>query len=56
MGYDHGESFPFGFNQIETSIGLNSKPIDLNQMELLGSKSQGKLSSRSYPIQFERKW
>ena len=41
MGYDHGESFPFDFE-------LNEIPF--------GSKSKGKLSPRSYPIQFQRKW
>ena len=41
MGYDRGGSFPFEF-------GPNESPF--------GSKSEGKLSSRSYPIQFERKW
>ena len=41
MGNDRGDSFP----------------IDLNQMEFhLGSKLKGKLSRRSYPIQYERKW
>ena len=40
MGYDHGDSFPFDFEP-------NGNPF--------GSKSKGKLSQRSYPIQFERK-
>ena len=40
MGYDHGDSFPFDFEP-------NGIPF--------GSKSKGKLSPRSYPIQFERK-
>ena len=41
MGYDRGDSFPFDFEP-------NRNPF--------GSKSKGKLSPRSYPIQFERKW
>ena len=42
MGYDRDDSFPFNFyNQIEI---------------LFGSKSKGKLSPRSYPIQCEGKW
>ena len=41
MGYDHGNSIPIDFEQ-------NLIPF--------GSKSKGKLSPRSYPIQFERKW
>ena len=41
MGYDHGDSFPF-----------DSEPNWIP----FGSKSKGKLSPRSYPIQFERKW
>ena len=41
MGYDRGDSFPFDFEP-------NGIP--------LGSKSKGKLSPRSYPIQCERKW
>ena len=41
MGYDRGESFPFDFE----SDGIP-----------FGSKSKGKQSTRSYPIQFERKW
>ena len=40
IGYDHGDSFPFDFEP-------NENPF--------GSKSKGKLPSRSYPIQFERK-
>ena len=40
MGYDRGDSFPF-------DIELNGIPFSL--------KSKGKLSPRSYPIQFERK-
>ena len=41
MGYDRGDSFPF-------DIEPNGIPF--------GSKSKGKLSPRSYPIQCERKW
>ena len=42
MEYDDlGDSFAFDFNPNEIPIG---------------SKSKGKLSSRSYSIQFERKW
>ena len=41
MGYDRGDSFPFDFEP-------NRNPF--------GSKSKGKLSPRSYLIQFERKW
>ena len=41
MGYDRGDSFPFDFKP-------NGIPF--------GSKSKGKLSPRSYPIQYERKW
>ena len=41
MGYDRGDSFPFDFES-------NGFPF--------GSKSKGKLSPRSYPIQCERKW
>ena len=41
MGYDRGDSFPFYFEP--TGIPF-------------GSKSKGKLSPRSYPIQCERKW
>ena len=41
MGYDRGASFPFDFEP-------NGIPF--------GSKSKGKLSPRSYPIRFERKW
>ena len=41
MGYDRDDSFPFD--------------IELNE-SALGSKSKGKLSPRSYHIQFERKW
>ena len=40
MGYDRGDSFPLDFEP-------NGNPF--------GSKSKGKLSPRSYPIQFERK-
>ena len=40
MGYDRGDSFPLDFEP-------NGNPF--------GSKSKGKLSSQSYPIQFERK-
>ena len=41
MGYDHDDSFTF-----------DSEPNGIP----FGSKSKGKLSPRSYPIQFERKW
>ena len=41
MGYDRGDSFPFDF-----------EPNGF----LFGSKSKGKLSPRSDPIQFEGKW
>ena len=41
MGYDRGDSFPSDFEP-------NRIPF--------GSKLKGKLSPRSYPIQFERKW
>ena len=41
MGYDRGDSFPFCFEP-------NVIPYV--------SKSKGKLSPRSYPIQCERKW
>ena len=41
MGYDRGDSFPCDFEP----TGIPS-----------GSKSKGKLSPRSYPIQCERKW
>ena len=41
MVYDGGDSFPFDF-----------EPIGLP----FGSKSKGKLSPRSYPIQCESKW
>ena len=41
MGYDRGYSFPFDFE-------ANGIPF--------GSKSKGKLSLRSYPIQSGRKW
>ena len=41
MGYDRGDSFPFDFEP-------NGVPF--------GSKLKGKLSPRSYPIQFEKKW
>ena len=41
MGYDRGDRFLFDFEP-------NGIPI--------GSKLKGKLSPRSYPIQFERKW
>ena len=40
MGYDRGNNFPFDFEP--------------NVIQF-GSKSNGKLSPRSYPIQFERK-
>ena len=40
MGYDRGENFPFDFQPNGISFG---------------SKSKGKLSPRSYPIQCERK-
>ena len=41
MGYDRGDTFPFDFE-------INGIPFD--------SKSKGKLSPRSYPIQSEIKW
>ena len=41
MRYDRGDSFPFDFEP-------NGNPF--------GSKTKGKLSPRSYPIQCERKW
>ena len=41
MGYDRGGRFPFNFE-------LKGNPF--------GSKSKGKLSPRSYPIDCERKW
>ena len=41
MGYDGVDSIPFDFEPNEI---------------LFGSKSKGKLSPRSYPIQCERKW
>ena len=41
MGYDRGDSFPFDFEP-------NGTPF--------GSKMKGKLSLRSYSIQFEGKW
>ena len=41
MGYDRGDSFPLDFEQNGSQFG---------------SKSKGKLSPRSYPIQYERKW
>ena len=41
MGYDRGDSYPFDFEP-------NGIPF--------ASKSKGKLSPRSYPIRFERKW
>ena len=41
MGYDRGDSFLFDFEP-------NGNPF--------GSKSKGKLSPRSYPIQCENKW
>ena len=41
MGCDRGDSFPFNF-----------EPIGIQ----FGSKLKGKLSPRSYPIQFKRKW
>ena len=41
MGYDRGDSFPIDF-----------KPYGAP----FGSKSKGKLSPRSYPIQCERNW
>ena len=41
MAYDRGGSFPFDFEPNEIPFG---------------SKSKWKLSPRSYPIQFERKW
>ena len=41
MGYGRGDRFPF-----------DSEPNGIP----FGSKSKGKLSPRSYPIQCERKW
>ena len=41
MEYDRGDSFPFDFEP-------NGIPF--------GSKAREKLSPRSYPVQFERKW
>ena len=41
MGYDRGDSFPFDF-----------EPNGIR----FGSKLKGKLSPRSYPIQFENNW
>ena len=41
MGYDRGDCFPYDFEPNGFSFG---------------SKSKGKLSPRSYPIQCERKW
>ena len=41
MGYDRGDSFLF-------DLEPKGNPF--------GSKSKGKLSARSYPIQLERKW
>ena len=41
MGYAHGDSFPSDFEP-------NGVPF--------GSKSKGKLSPGSYPIQYEWKW
>ena len=41
MGYNRGDSFPLDFEP-------NGNPF--------GSKSIGKMSPRSYPIQCERKW
>ena len=41
MGYDRGDSFPLNFEP-------NGNPF--------GSKLNGELSSRSYPIHCERKW
>ena len=41
MGYDRGDSSSFGFEPNGNTFG---------------SELKGKLSSRSYPIQFEWKW
>ena len=41
MGYDRGDSFPLDFEPNRIPFGL---------------KSKGKLSLRSCPILFERKW
>ena len=41
MVYDRGDTFPVDFEPNRNPFGL---------------KSKGKLSPRSYPIQFERKW
>ena len=58
MGYDRGDSFPFDFetNGIEYDRGdrfvFDFEPNGIP----FGSKSNGKLSPRSYPIQCEKKW
>ena len=50
MGYDRGDSFPFDFEP-------NGIPFDFEPNGLaFGSKLKGKLSPRSYPIQFEKKY
>ena len=41
MGYDRDDSFPFNFEPNRVPFGLNSKV---------------RMSPRSYPIQYERKW
>ena len=41
MGYDRGDSFPFDFKPNRIQFGI---------------KSIGKLSPRSYSVQYERKW
>ena len=49
-------------NKVCTSLTVNHDrgdrfPIDFEPNRIsFGSKSKGKLSPRSYPIQFERKW
>ena len=60
MGYDRGDSFPLDLesNGIPFSSKSNqSFPFDFEPNGIpFGSKSKGKLSPRSYPIQFERNW
>ena len=50
MGYDRGDSFPLNFEP--NGIPFSSKANGI----LFSLKSKRKLSPRSYPIQFERKW
>ena len=72
MEYGRGDSFPFGFEPNGIPFLLKMKlvqtfrrdtlasrdfRVEKNQMEFhLCSKSKGKLSPQSYPIQCERKW